>query len=90
MQRFGPGGPQRVRSGFRAGETQHLVPCLEQFFGEDGADKAGRAREEDTHRGKNGRRAAGQTLSLSGWHDNELAFGQAFLLLLGDNRDGSW
>ena len=46
---LGAHGCERSRSGFGAGETEHLMARCDEFADDGGADKAGRAGNEDAH-----------------------------------------
>ena len=49
-ERFGPGSPERFRPFVRAGEAEHLVAGGNEFGDDGGADEAGRAGQEYTHK----------------------------------------
>ena len=46
---LGAHGGEGFRSGFGAGETEHLMARCDEFADDRGADKAGRAGDEDAH-----------------------------------------
>jgi hypothetical protein len=51
MVRLGASGAQRFGAFVRTGEAEHLVPGIDEFFGDGEADESGRTGQEYTHIG---------------------------------------